>query len=312
MRLEQLKYLIEIANNKSINKAAQNLYITQPALSIAINALEEELQYPLLKRTKKGVMLTEDGARVVREAQMILDTIQGWYLRSDVTFTLEGAVHILSIPSISIALSNTLIIDLQRKYPKLSIFVHEQTPQHILPYLENSAVNIGLTSYFRYKEKDFLREIQESRQWHAEKLSEDVRCVMMSANNPLAQKEILTVADLRKLTLAYYSDTSDNISESYRKYFNQDQTFRLGSQESILRLVAGDGAVAIFPEKATRSSYFRKSGMIRAIPTELKEMETSYFLLYPDQKIMSLNEIRMLDIIREQFCNVLNELCKAE
>lgn len=54
MRLEQLRYLIEIANSKSINKAAHNLYITQPALSIAINSLEEELNYPLLTRTKKG------------------------------------------------------------------------------------------------------------------------------------------------------------------------------------------------------------------------------------------------------------------
>ena len=67
MRLEQLKYLVEVANCKSINKAAQNLYITQPALSIAINSLEEELQYPLLKRTKKGVILTEDGARVLQD-----------------------------------------------------------------------------------------------------------------------------------------------------------------------------------------------------------------------------------------------------
>ncbi len=78
MSLEQLKYLIEVANCKSINKAAQNLYITQPALSIAINSLEEELQYPLLKRTKKGVLLTEDGVRVLQEAQMVLNTIQNW------------------------------------------------------------------------------------------------------------------------------------------------------------------------------------------------------------------------------------------
>jgi len=312
MRLEQLKYLIEIANSKSINKAAQNLYITQPALSIAINSLEEELQYPLLKRTKKGVMLTEDGARVVREAQMVLNTIQGWYLKSDETFTLEGVVHILSIPSICIALSNTLIVELQRKYPKLSVFVHEQTPQHVLPYLENSAVNIGLTSCFREKEKEFLREVQDSRQWHAEKLSEDKRCVMICANNPLARKKILTVEDLRGLTLAYYSDTTDNISESYRKYFNPQRIFRLSSRESILQLVAEDGAVAIFPDKVTRSSYFRRSGLIKAVPTDLKEMESSYFLLYPDQKLMSLNEIRILDIIRAQFCNVLNELCQAE
>lgn len=301
MRLEQLKYLIEVANCKSINKAAQNLYITQPALSIAINALEEELQYPLLKRTKKGVMLTEDGARVVQEAQRILDTIQGWYLtKSDETYIMEGIVHILAIPSICIALSNTLILTLQKKYPKLSVFLHEKTPQYMLSSLENSAVNVGLTSCFQYKEEKFLQRAEES-QWNVEKLAEDERCIMISSKNPLSKQEMLTAEELRGLTLAYYSDLTDNISESYKKYFKKEQYFRLSSRESIMQLVAEDGAVAIFPDKMTRSSYFRKSGLIKALPTDAIDMRISYFMIYPDQKMMSINEIRMVEIIRAQF-----------
>ena len=261
MRLEQLKYLIEVANCKSINKAAQNLYITQPALSIAINSLEEELQYPLLKRTKKGVLLTEDDARVLQEAQMVLNTIQNWYLaKSEQEYELDGVVHIQAIPSICVAMSNTLIFELQKKYPKLSVFLHEKTPQHMVETIANGAVNIGIVSYLQDKEKKLLQKAEQN-DLHAEKLAEDERCIMLSAKNPLSQKEILTKEDLSQLTLAYYSDLTDNISEFYRKFFNPERCFRLNSRESILQLVAEDGAAAVFPEKTTRSSYFIKNGL---------------------------------------------------
>ncbi len=307
MRLEQLKYLIEVANCKSINKAAQNLYITQPALSIAINSLEEELQYPLLKRTKKGVLLTEDDARVLQEAQMVLNTIQNWYLaKSEQEYELDGVVHIQAIPSICVAMSNTLIFELQKKYPKLSVFLHEKTPQHMVETIANGAVNIGIVSYLQDKEKKLLQKAEQN-DLHAEKLAEDERCIMLSAKNPLSQKEILTKEDLSQLTLAYYSDLTDNISEFYRKFFNPERCFRLNSRESILQLVAEDGAAAVFPEKTTRSSYFIKNGLIRPVPAEDLDTKISYYLLYPDLKTMSVNEIRMLDIIREQFSCCLTE-----
>ena len=306
MRLEQLKYLIEIANSKSINKAAQNLYITQPALSIAINSLEEELQYALLKRTKKGVMLTEDGIRVMKEAQMVLDTIQNWYLVKDEQhYELEGTVHLQAIPSICVALSDTLILDLQKRYPLLSVFLHEKTPQHMIASMVNSTVNIGITSCFHYKEARFLRKAEENR-LHAEKMADDERCVMLSAKNPLSEKEILTKKDLKNLTLAYYSDLIDDISESYRKYFNPDRCFRLNGRESILQLVAEDGAVGVFPDKATQNSLFRRNGLVKSVPMEGVDTKISYYLLYPEPKTMSVNEIRLVEIIREKFPEILN------
>lgn len=300
MRLEQLRYLIEIANSKSINKAAHNLYITQPALSIAINSLEEELNYPLLTRTKKGVILTEDGARVVQDAQRIMDIIQNWYLSEDKEYTLSGNVHIQATPSVCVAMSNTIILELQKKYPNLSVFMYASTPQHMLRLISNSAVNIGVSSYSQEKEEVFLKEAAH-RELTVEKLVEDERCVLLSSKNPLAKKEFLTKDELKQLTLAYYSDMTDDISEFYRVYFNPDRAFRLDSRESIFQLVAEDGAAAIFPEMTTRSSYFLKSGLIQAIPVKDIETKISYYLIYPDLKNLSINEIRMLDIIREKF-----------
>ena len=238
---------------------------------------------------------------------MVLNTIQNWYLaKSEQDYELDGVVHIQAIPSICVAMSNTLIFELQKKYPKLSVFLHEKTPQHMVETIANSAVNIGIVSYLQDKEKKLLQKAEQS-DLHAEKLAEDERCVMLSTKNPLAQKEFLTKEDLRQLTLAYYSDLTDNISEFYRRYFNPDRCFRLNSRESILQLVAEDGAAAVFPEKTTRSSYFIKSGLVRPVPAVGLDTKISYYLLYPELKTMSVNEIRMLDIIREQFSCCLNE-----
>ena len=308
MRLEQLKYLVTTANCKSINKAAQRLNITQPALSVAMNTLEEELQYPLLKRSRKGVLLTDAGERVVKDAQMILETIQSWYLSDQESFVLEGVIHLVTIPSIGLAFSNSLVTTLQERYPNLSIYIHERMPQYIVPYLGNTPVNIGIAST-RISQTDSLLSQAADNKLKADLLEYDKRCVMLSSRHPLANKEVLNFEDLEQLTLAYYSESTDNVSDRYKKYFNQNQVYRLSSRESILQLVAKNGAVAIFPDKATSSSFYRKCGLIKSVPTEIEDMDIAYYLLYPDYNQMSIEEIRMLDVIKSSFPCLLRDDC---
>ena len=61
MRIEQLLYLSEIAKTHSISIAANNLFVSQPAISTAIKKLEEELDVTLFSRSKNGVFLTPIG-----------------------------------------------------------------------------------------------------------------------------------------------------------------------------------------------------------------------------------------------------------
>lgn len=59
MNIQQLTYIVEIANCKSISRAAEYLFVSQPALSQQIRNLEKELGYRVFHRTSKGLELTE-------------------------------------------------------------------------------------------------------------------------------------------------------------------------------------------------------------------------------------------------------------
>lgn len=61
MQIQQLTYFVAIAEQGSINKAAEKLFVTQPNLSKAISNLENELKVRIFNRTNKGVALTDEG-----------------------------------------------------------------------------------------------------------------------------------------------------------------------------------------------------------------------------------------------------------
>ena len=65
MNIKHLSYVVEICRCGSINKAAQNLYISQSSLSGSVKSLEEELHYQLFRRKNSGIELTEEGLSLI-------------------------------------------------------------------------------------------------------------------------------------------------------------------------------------------------------------------------------------------------------
>ena len=76
MQLSQLMYFVTVAEQGSINKAAEKLFVTQPNLSKAIGNLESELKVRIFDRTNKGVILTEDGKKLYEYARTILNQME--------------------------------------------------------------------------------------------------------------------------------------------------------------------------------------------------------------------------------------------
>lgn len=72
IKIEQLYYLTLVARYNSINKAAENLYLTSSAVSASMKQLEKECGYAILERTYRGVRLTEKGKHVLKVAEQIL------------------------------------------------------------------------------------------------------------------------------------------------------------------------------------------------------------------------------------------------
>ena len=76
MQLHQLVYFIKVAEKGSINKAAEELFLSQPNLSQSIKSLEQEIGVPLFIRNNKGTTLTEDGKKLYEYASVIIQQME--------------------------------------------------------------------------------------------------------------------------------------------------------------------------------------------------------------------------------------------
>src|SRR5258708_25635735 len=72
VELRHLRYFVGVAEMENVSRAALKLHVSQPALSAQIRDLEDELGFPLLKRTAKSVSLTEAGRTFLNEARAVL------------------------------------------------------------------------------------------------------------------------------------------------------------------------------------------------------------------------------------------------
>lgn len=73
MTLQQLKYLVTVAECGSISEAAQKLFISQPSLSAAIQNLEKEMGVTAFSRSSKGVVITREGEELLAYSRMLLE-----------------------------------------------------------------------------------------------------------------------------------------------------------------------------------------------------------------------------------------------
>ena len=71
--LQQLRYIIEVAECGSINAASQQLYVSQPTLSATIKDTEQELGISIFNRTNRGITLTNEGTEFIGYARQILE-----------------------------------------------------------------------------------------------------------------------------------------------------------------------------------------------------------------------------------------------
>jgi LysR family nitrogen assimilation transcriptional regulator len=145
MDLRQLRYFVAIVESGSISRASQQLNIAQPALSLHIRNMETELDMSLLFRTAHGVLPTEAGAILLRNARLIIGQFET--ARQEIKgSTTEPAGEVrLGLPgTVTQILGVPLVLAARAQFPRIRLRLAEAMSGYVLDWLRTGRVDLGV------------------------------------------------------------------------------------------------------------------------------------------------------------------------
>lgn len=199
-----MKYAVEVAKFGSLNKASESLLIAQPNLSRSIKELEADLGITIFDRSSRGMTLTTEGEEFIELSKGILSQIDqvDKYYRENTVKKQKFAVSVPRACYISEAFA-----EFSKSICKspCEIFYKETNSQETIQNICDNNYNLGVIryaeNYDRYfksmlEEKDLYYELVGTFRYH----------LLMSADNPLAKKEVITFDDLREYIEISHAD----------------------------------------------------------------------------------------------------------
>jgi LysR family carnitine catabolism transcriptional activator len=144
MKIQQLRAFIAVAQTLSFARASERLHLSQPALSLAIQSLEESLGGQLLSRTTRQVRVTPEGAAFLPLAEQLLADWENARENLRQRFTLQrGHLSLAAMPSFAGNELPRLLAAFRGRYPKVQVSVHDVVHEQVLHLVENGRVEMG-------------------------------------------------------------------------------------------------------------------------------------------------------------------------
>ncbi|HWI41460.1 MAG TPA: LysR substrate-binding domain-containing protein [Verrucomicrobiae bacterium] len=163
MDLRQLRAFVEIARTGSFTRAAERLHVAQPAVSMAVRRLEEELEVLLFSRREKRVSLTGEGEVFLRHAERILENCRSAETEmAELKGLSRGEVRVGIPPMMSSYYFPRVIRDFRERYPNLQLSVYGDGAARIQQMIARGEIDMGVIAGPRVPEglraRRFLRE----------------------------------------------------------------------------------------------------------------------------------------------------------
>lgn len=202
-----LKYAVEVSKTGSITQAAENLFMGQPNLSKAIRELEENLGITIFKRTSKGIIPTQKGEEFLVYAKRILaqiDELESIYSSTPDT----KQTFSISIPRGSyMAYGFTNFVKRLDMDKEIEIRYNETNSVEAISNVTQSNYNLAIIRFRDVFEQYFTRLLRE-KELKSELVWQFKYIAVMSKNNPLASKPVLTLSDFADSVEILHGDTA--------------------------------------------------------------------------------------------------------
>lgn len=292
MRLEQLTYVVTIADCRSISKAAKKLYITQPALSNALRDLEKELGFPIFFRNAQGVSLTEKGEELYRIAKSIQCDLDRIYRLSAKSLH-TSSIAIGAAPLVCCYTFSETMDSIKIAFPELALTVSELRPKQMLEALTSGSVDIALYGYPASRRKAFVEGIAQLG-LEQESLARWPFAAFLPPQSPLAEEELLSLEQIKDIPMICFEDYETGAAQAY----DIQAAYTFADRAGIKDAVSHGKGCALLPVSMALDDVYFECDKIKVVP--LKETSLIHVdLVYRRSKTMTEEETAILEIIRD-------------
>lgn len=275
MQLAQLEYLKALRFSGGFSSAAQKLGITQPALTLQIQKLEEELGFKLIDRSKRPLQFTREGEIFFQKSVEILQMVEQLKQVSlEMSEEVQGELKVGIIPTLAPYLVPLFINGLAAGFPNLSVEVSELKTEEIISRLKAGTLDCGIVSTPIVANGLLFEPLFYERFF-----------VYVSENHRLFEQAEVALVEIKEDEIWYLEEGNCFQNQvNSMCMFNTPQTtqnlvYRSSSIESLRRIVEKEKGLTFIPELATINIPAEQEDLVKTIAGEQPVREISMAVL---------------------------------
>ena len=242
MDFDQLRYFLRVAERQNFTRAAEDLEISQPALSRSIQKLEEELGQPVFERKARSLSLTDAGMLLKARARQVLTIIED--TKAEITDDGQrGRVRIGAIPTIAPYFLPEVLRQFSHEFPLATLIVQEHTTDALIKSCTQGEIDLAI-----------LALPVPAKYLEVEELFEEELLLVLPPGHPLVSKEKIRLSDVESYPFVLLDEAhclSENIASFCRQRSFQPVAVERTSQLAMVQeLVSLSHGVSMIPEMA--------------------------------------------------------------
>lgn len=295
LNFHQLHIFHTVAQQGSFSAAAQALYMTQPAVTMQVQSLEEYFGTKLFMRSTKKIELTEAGKVLLpyakRSIELIRDTDQAM-----TNFTQQQRGRLLLGASLTIGESilPRWLGPFGKEYPNIGISMKVMNTTHLIEEIENHQLNFAI-----------IEAPIEHHDLQIEAVMEDELMLVVPADHPLTKLEVLKLADVMEYPFILREQGSGT------RQVAEDTLIEHGYNPQLLKIVmelGSTGAIKSAVEAGLGISFLSVSsvkhevelGLIRTLPIENVTFKRKFYSVYLKSSLLPISAVTFLNFLRER------------
>ena len=253
--VKQLRYLIALEKHVHFGKAAESCFVSQSAFSVAIRELESTLGTQLFDRTNKRVSITAMGQQIVVQARLVVRDLEALMDMAWVSSEpLSGKLRLGVIPTISPFLLPKILPQLRSHFPRLQLFLQEDTTQRVYEKLMSGELDLILIAFpYELRNVEKMTLFKDPFLLAYKKGSQFIKTQKVTADN-LQSESIMLLGDGHCLR-------DHALSACKIRNRNKVSHFSASSLLTLIEMVEADLGVTYLPEMAKDSPMLKNTNI---------------------------------------------------